>query len=188
MSLNHPSYTWVNPKILFVCSFVLFPPTPLIVFLVAWKKCAIPYRNHLMITGQEVKWWRSWCNGELRGYCHTWTKMHLTFGCFSLEYFDWIFCHHHEIVPIAPLSLTLSLSLDPSLLSIAPGMSSRLHPLSPQSWSTNPDVSMRWSPSDKVDYKFVLTSSEVPCIPCSSYMDVLWDGRLVVVQLLFCRL
>ena len=26
-----------------------------------------------MITGQEVKWLRSWCNGGPRGYCHIWT-------------------------------------------------------------------------------------------------------------------
>ena len=38
---------WVNPSILFVCS-LFFPPTPLIVFLVAMKKCAMPLSEPLV--------------------------------------------------------------------------------------------------------------------------------------------
>ena len=41
--------------------------------------------------------------------------------------------HHHHVVPPAQISLTLTLSLHSSLSSIAPGRSSRLHPVSAQS-------------------------------------------------------
>ena len=59
------------------CWFVLFPPTPLIVFLEAMKKCAIPLsqplddnrpRNEMVL--------RSWCNGGPRGYRHTSSSLH----------------------------------------------------------------------------------------------------------------
>ena len=48
--LLHPELTQV------FCSFVLFPPTPLIVFLVAMKKCAMPLSEEmkkLMCRGAE---------------------------------------------------------------------------------------------------------------------------------------
>ena len=63
---------WVNPSILFVCSFVLFPPTPLIVFLVAMKKCAIPLSEQQVDhrpKSEMVR--RSWCIGGGRGYIVT---------------------------------------------------------------------------------------------------------------------
>ena len=53
------------------CSFVLFPPTPLIVFLVAMKKCAMPLSEPLVDQrprSEMVR--RSWCIGGPREYCH----------------------------------------------------------------------------------------------------------------------
>ena len=68
VSQNHPSYTWINPSILFVC---YFSPTPLIVFLVAMKKCAIPLSEPLDDHRPKSEMvWRRWCNGGPRGYCH----------------------------------------------------------------------------------------------------------------------
>ena len=53
------------------CSFVIFPSAPLIVFLVAMKKCAMPLSEPLVDhrpRSEMVR--RSWCVGGPRGYCH----------------------------------------------------------------------------------------------------------------------
>ena len=42
--------------------------------------------------------------------------------------------HHHQVTLIARISLTLFLPSHPSLLSITPGRSTKLHPISTQSW------------------------------------------------------
>ena len=84
-----------------------------------------------------------------------------------------------------PLSLFCCLSL----LSITPSKSSRLYPVSTQSWYmqvlASTGTSMRWSPLEKITYEFVFFSSSVPGMSCSSYLDSLWDGRNGAKQLLF---
>ena len=47
-------------------------------------------------------------------------------------------------------------------------------------------VSLWRSSREYVAHQFVLASSVVPSLPRSSYLDALWDGRQVAVQLLFC--
>ena len=65
---NSPSRARINPSILFVWSFVLFPPTPLIVFLVAMKKSAIPLSEPLDDHRPRSEMvWRSWCNVGAEG-------------------------------------------------------------------------------------------------------------------------
>ena len=67
----------VNPSILFICS-LSFPPTPLIVFLVAKKKCAMllsePLVDHQprseMVEEVDVTW-------GSRGYRHSYAVNHL---------------------------------------------------------------------------------------------------------------
>ena len=53
-----------------------------------------------------------------------------------LQYVTIIIQIHHQVLQTAQISLTLSFSLHPSLSSIAPGRSSKLHPVSVpvQSW------------------------------------------------------
>ena len=58
------------------CSFVLFPPTPLIVFLVR-----SPYRNHELISGQEVKWFKEVDVSGSRGGM-------VTMVCLLAEWYD----------------------------------------------------------------------------------------------------
>ena len=41
------------------------------------------------------------------------------------------------------------------------------------------------SPLENVTWGFVRISTSVPSVSCSSYLDTLWDGGKVVVQLLF---
>ena len=52
-------------------------------------------------------------------------------------------------------------------------------------WSGKTNEPMRRSPQENVAYEIHLTSPAVHVISCSSYLDDLWDGRWVVVQLLF---
>ena len=61
---------------MFVCSF---PSTPLIVFLVAMKKCAMTLSEPLVDHRPRSEMvWRRWCNGGPRGYCHMRKNEHLT--------------------------------------------------------------------------------------------------------------
>ena len=58
---NSPSCAWINPSILFVCFFL--SPAPLIVFLVAMKKCAMPLSEPLVYHRPRSEMFRrSWCN------------------------------------------------------------------------------------------------------------------------------
>ena len=50
----------------------------------------------------------------------------------------------------------------------------------------NFSVSIRKSPEENVVNVFILISSAVPSISCSSYLDRLWDGWYMAVKLLFC--
>ena len=100
-------------------------------------------------------------------------------------------CHHYHVTLPAQISLTLS--RHPSLSSISPGRSSRLYLVSAQVvglylvgplngiqcllradeyfyWSSNNAVSMC-----RFTYEFVLKSSAVNSIYCSSYLDDLGD-------------
>ena len=47
----------LTQALLFVCS-LFFPPTPLIVFLVAWKKCVIPLSEPLDDHRSRLKWFK----------------------------------------------------------------------------------------------------------------------------------
>ena len=49
--------------------------------------------------------------------------------------------------------------------------------------SSNTGMSMCRNPQKNVSYEFVLTSSAVPSVSSLSYLDGLWVGRLVAVQL-----
>ena len=67
---NFSSCAWINPSILFVRS-LFFPPTPLIVFLVAMKKCEMPLSEPLVDHRPRSKMFRrGWCVGGPRGYRH----------------------------------------------------------------------------------------------------------------------
>ena len=84
-------------------------------------------------------------------------------------------CHHHHLVQLARISLTLCHY--PSLSSIASGWSSRLHPVSIQinsSWLSYICASIWRGPKENVPYEIVLALSRTSC---SSNLDVLWDGR-----------
>ena len=76
---------------MFVYSFVLFPPTPLIVFLVAMKKCAMPLSEPLVDHRPKSEMdRRSWCVGGPRGVSSHTDDMENTTGtnleeiCYSL--------------------------------------------------------------------------------------------------------
>ena len=89
--------------------------------------------------------------------------------------------HHHHHVAL-PAQISLTLSHHPSLSSIAPGRSFRLHPVSAQScyigfsWSSNLCLSMWKDPQEYIAYEFVLTSPAVFHISSSSHLDSFHDG------------
>ena len=65
--------------LLFGCSFVLFPPTPLIVFLVAMKKCAMPLseplddhrpRNEMVRRSWHIRGGGGWYRHSVVNYCY----------------------------------------------------------------------------------------------------------------------
>ena len=70
MSQNHPSCTWVNPSPR--CS-LFFPPTPLIVFLAAMKKCAMPQSEPLDDHRPRLKWFGEGDVTGGMGYFHSGT-------------------------------------------------------------------------------------------------------------------
>ena len=118
-------------------------------------------------------------------HTHTHTYMYI-YTYISLELWLYIcnYHHHHKVMLAAWSPLTLSCHL--SLSFIAPGRSSRLHSVSTHSWHMWVYM-VSWHRSVHVVriYKGTsLTSIEVPNISHSSYLDGLWDGRKVVVQML----
>ena len=76
--------------------------------------------------------------------------------------------HHHHLAPPALISLTLFHR--PSLSSIAPGRSSRLHPVSPQSWCIYvlADRLAFARPCEAVHWSMSLMSSLPLLLQCSS--------------------
>ena len=85
------------------------------------------------------------------------------------------------------LSLSLNPFLFPSLLQSAFSVRTELMNVS-LGRLANTVLSMCGSPQDNLAYEFVPTSPAVPSMSCLSYLDGLWDGRLVDVQQLFCWL
>ena len=84
--------------------------------------------------------------------------------------------HHHHVTPPARNSLTVS--CHPSLLSVTPGRSSKLHPVSAQScciWvlAGHPAFARLFEGVHRsmFFYEFVLTSPAVPCMSGSSNLD-----------------
>ena len=73
--------------------------------------------------------------------------------------------YHHHVTP--PARISLILSGHPSLLSIAPGRSSRLHPVSVQSYRIKilPGRPAFARPQEYVAYEFVTSSPAVSCMP-----------------------
>ena len=51
----------------------------------------------------------------------------------------------------------------------------------------NTGVSTCSSPEKNIVYEFILISPAEPIMSCSSFLDGLWDGKQVAVQLLLCR-
>ena len=78
--------------------------------------------------------------------------------------------------------IPLILSYHLSLLAITLSKSSRKHSVSTEMmninfcWSANTGVSMNNSPSN-IAYEFILSSSAVLSMFCSSYLGGMWDGR-----------
>ena len=60
--------------------------------------------------------------------------------------------------------------------------------MSIQSWSNNTGMSMCKSPWKNVAHEFVFDSLTMLYMSCLSYLNGLWGGRQVAVQLLFCRI
>ena len=52
-------------------------------------------------------------------------------------------------------------------------------------WPTSPGMSMNTSPQENVVYEFSFTSTAMPSMFCSSYLNSLCDRRSVTIQLLF---
>ena len=94
--------------------------------------------------------------------------------------------HHHHLHHVTLLSqIFQTLSHHLSLSPTAPGRSSRLHPLSVQSfsiykfsWSSNLCSSMCGGPQDYITYEFVPTSPAVSRMSGLSNLDSFRDGRL----------
>ena len=86
--------------------------------------------------------------------------------------------------------ICLTLSGHPSLQAITLSKSSRLHPMSIQSWwiKVLTGVSIYRSPCGNVTSEFILTSQIVPNITCSPYLNGLCDERQVVIQLLIWKI
>ena len=88
----------------------------------------------------------------------------------------WLYYNHHHYHHVALLArISLTLSQHPSLSSIAPGRSSKLHPVSEQgcfilvpSWSSYLCSSMWKGPQKYIVYEFVLTFPAVSCMSGSS--------------------
>ena len=53
-------------------------------------------------------------------------------------------------------------------------------------WSCNTGGSMCRSSRANTTYEFVLVFPALLSMSSSSYLDALWDGRLMAIQLLFC--
>ena len=115
----------------------------------------------------------------------TWQSSHET--CDQLNVYQ-----HHHVEQLAQISLTLS--CHSSLSSIAPSRSSRLHPVSAQSYcrevvhfcsSFNLCSSIRRGPQKNISYEFALNPLAVSRMFASSNLDGFRDGWWVAVQLLF---
>ena len=101
-----------------------------------------------------------------------------------------IYCVFYHIPVVSLVQISPSLCYHLSLLTIAFGSSSRLHPVSIQSccrcssWFSN-----TWSSVWGVQRRFrVLISPVVSSMSHSSYLDGFRDGRVVAIQLLLCRM
>ena len=85
------------------------------------------------------------------------------------------------------LFISLSLSRYPSLLSITFGKGLVASWVHTKPWSANTTTYLCRSPKEYVTYEFSLPSPGQTHIFFSSYLNDLWDGKRVDVQVLFHR-
>ena len=81
--------------------------------------------------------------------------------------------HYHHVVLRAQSSLTLSLSRHLCLSFIALARSSSVCielMFVSLCWLANTAISICMSPFEKISYEFILTSSAILCMSCSSYL------------------
>ena len=93
--------------------------------------------------------------------------------------------HHHRMLTVwIPLTLSHTISPYQPLHLVSPLNGTQcLHRVGECKicWLANTGVSMCRRPYEKVEHVFVLTPLAVP-------LDSLWDGRLLAIQLLFCKM
>ena len=116
-----------------------------------------------------VKWKFYFLTCSAFSACEYWSRFWNKYlvrwlGCLSFHHHQ--YPHHHHVVQLARISLTLS--CHPSLSSIAPGWSSRLHSVFGtellkigSSWSSNLCSFVWGGPQESNVYGFVLTSPVV---------------------------
>ena len=102
--------------------------------------------------------------------------------------------HHHQIMPIVQIPLTFLLIIhlyeQPLLMVGSLDSIPCLYRADECKLcqSANTGVSMWRSPQENFTYEFNPVSPAVPSMSCLSYLDGLWDGRQMAIQLLFCGL
>ena len=85
--------------------------------------------------------------------------------------------YHHDVIQLAPISLTLSLSLfiPPSHMSLPAGRPNYIlnshRAVVSSCWSTITGVSMRRGPQENITYEFVLATPTLSHKTCSSDLD-----------------
>ena len=90
--------------------------------------------------------------------------------------------------------LSIYLSIYLSISAVDRGRCTRCHPFIRQGmnvnfcWSVSSGESMCRSPGENVAYVLVHTFPVMPNTSCLSYLDDLCDGKLMVVQMLFCKI
>ena len=109
-------------------------------------------------------------------------KRDITFIYIKIEIYGFHHHHHHHVAP--SVRLTLTISRNPSLTSVAPGWASGLHLVSctellylVSSGSSCLCSSMWRGPQEYITYEFVLTSPAVSRMSVSSSLDGFRDGR-----------